>query len=269
MVGRTRRGRQKQKQLGNHQRSWIWGRNAVMETLRDGKWPVLELVLSENLDEDLITYCQRRAVELEITHSVQPAGRLTALCRSAEHQGLLARMASFPYSSEESVFASLTEQALIVVLDSIQDPYNFGAMIRTFAAFGVDAVFIGDRDQVGINSLVARASAGAVSMIPIVRVPDLKRLMKKLKQAGVLCFVASEKSELDYAKCDYCKATAFVIGNEGRGVSHEVAELCDDKISIPLSRSIDSLNAAVAAGILVSEVNRQRHQQKTESCPLN
>lgn len=266
MVGRTRRGKRKQNLLGNHQRSWIWGRNAVLETLRHGKWTILELVLATSLDEESQRYCSTRAEELGVSIQYQEAKQLTARCHSAEHQGLLARMSAFPYADEQEILNSLPNGSLTIVLDSIQDPYNFGAMVRTFAAFGIESVFISEHNQVGVNSLVARASAGAVNMLPIVRVVDLESLLIKLQQLNIRCYATSAESEHSYSQKNYCNSTAFVIGNEGRGVSTGVASLCHDQISIPLSGQIDSLNAAVAAGILVSEAHRQRLAQKAVPC---
>lgn len=255
---RHRRGKGKQKLLGSHQKCWIWGRNLVLETLAAGRWRILDLHLSDDLPASQREAAFRLAHERGLAPVTGDAESLTRLCHSSEHQGFLARMTEFPYEPAEALLAALPARPFCVVLDGIQDPYNFGAIVRSAEVFGADAVFIGERGQVGVTSMVARSSVGAVNRIPIGRVPDLVALARELKARGVAVVGASEKAERALMTCDLRGGTAIVIGNEGVGPTPGMLACCDPLVAIPQVGRIGSLNAAVAAGIFFYEVRRQR-----------
>lgn len=258
---RSKRKRSKKnKLLGSHQRSWIWGRNAVTEILEAGKWPIAELYLDEGLPEDIIANAQNLANGLDAKIFIEPAARLVQLCHSSEHQGFLAKMRDFPYTEPDEIFSDIQNKTtpLYAILDSIQDPYNFGAIIRSAEVLGVDAIFIGDRDQVGVTSMVARSSSGAVNRVPIARVTDLCKLAEKLKTIGITVAGASEKAEKNCGDYDFTTPTAIILGNEGTGISPDLLDMCDCLISIEQQGSIGSLNVAAAAAIMFYEANRQR-----------
>lgn len=248
----------KRKLLGSHQKCWIWGRNLVSETLAAGRWEILELFLSDDLDAGILRYAKGNAEEQGIPVRVESSDSLERLCHTTEHQGFLARMTDFPYAGEAEVLSSLHEQSFIVILDGIQDPYNFGAIVRSAEVFGVDAVIIPDAGQVGVTSMVARSSVGAVNRIPIVRVNQLADSVSKLKREGVLVVAASEKAPSSIAQYNFNRSVAVIIGNEGKGVKPELTALCDSMVRIPQKGKIGSLNAAVAAGIFFYEIGRQR-----------
>jgi 23S rRNA (guanosine2251-2'-O)-methyltransferase len=255
----VRRIRQKKGTLlGSHQKCWLWGRNTVLETLRAGRWRPVELRLSEELPAADVGAVAELVGTAPIPLHRDPAARLAQLCGSREHQGYLAKMPEFPYDAPEGVLAGLSDNPLCLVLDGIQDPHNFGAVLRSAEVLGVDAVFVGEVRQVDVTSQVVRSSAGAVNFVRLSRVSALPHLLANLKSRGLSVVGASEKGSVAPAECDLKRPTALVIGNEGTGLSDEVLAVCDERIAIPQHGRVGSLNAAVAAGILVYEAKRQR-----------
>lgn len=267
MVQRYRRGGgkrphgQKQQLLGNHQKCWIWGRNVVLEALSAGVWPIVEVQLSEQLAEGLLEETRARAEELGVPTVVAAPEQLTRVCHSSEHQGFVAKMPRFPYASADDVLGETRGGELFGILDSLQDPYNFGAVIRSAEVLGVDALFVATRNQVEVSSLVARASAGAVNRIPIVQAERLCELGSELRQRGLQLVAAVSGGEQGIEEFDFRPPTAIVIGNEGAGISAELLAVCDKTVRIPQSGRLDSLNAAVSAGILFYEASRQRRAE--------
>jgi len=247
--------------LGSHQKCWLWGRIAVTETLRAGAWPIIELYLADDLRADLLDEAARMALDLDVAVKVEPARRLEQLCHSPDHQGYLAKMSEFPYAVVEEVMAkpqAIGMESLYLVLDRIQDPHNFGAMVRSAEVFGTGAVFIGRDRQVGVTTAVARSSAGAVNRVPIARADGLAALAKRLREAGVAIAGASEKAETPVADFDFRRPAAVVIGSEAAGLSAALARECDAMVRIPQHGAIGSLNAAAAAAVILYEAQRQR-----------
>ena len=258
--GRAKGKSLKQKLLGSHQRCWIWGRNLVCETLRGGNWPILELYLANDLAADEL----RTATELAGTYQtqlhVEDRERLTQLAHTAEHQGYLAKMPPFPYLSAEKILQQQAALPLYLILDSIQDPYNLGAMLRSAEVFGVDGVFIGTERQVGVTSLVARSSAGAVSRVPLAQALDLVQLATTLRSQGIFVAGASETGSIELSAFDFRRPAAVVIGNEGAGISAALRACCDAFVRIHHAGAISSLNAAAAAAVVLYEAGRQRKE---------
>lgn len=255
---RHKRGKGKQRLLGSHQKCWIWGRNSVVETLAAGRWEIVDLYLSRLLGPAQLAQAQALAARQQLVPVVVEPDELTRLCHTSEHQGYLARMTDFPYADEVSVMATLPESPFCIVLDGIQDPFNFGAIIRSAEIFGVNAVFISESGQVGVTSMVVRSSAGAVNRLPIVRVPDLEGLCGRLQAKGLKVVAASEKAACDIMDYDFAQGVSIVIGNEGVGPGAQLLQKCSAVVKIPQTGHIGSLNAAVAAGIFFYEVRRQR-----------
>lgn len=258
MVGGKRRRNSRRAVLGSHQKCWLWGRHVVLETLRAGTWRPLEVWLSESLDDTGAAEARRRAEELDIEVAVRPADELTRRCGKLEHQGLMARMPPFPYATAEDLYRRAKSPALFLVLDGIEDPYNFGAIIRSAEVFGAGGIIVGARRQSEVTVQVARSSAGAVNYVSLARVEDLAGAVQVLRDRGLRIVAASEKAEQYAASFDFLPDCAVIIGGEGRGVSGNLRELCDSTVAIPQSGRVGSLNAAVAAGILLYEVRRQR-----------
>lgn len=262
----TERGRHgkrnKQSSLaGNHQRCWLWGRNAVLETLRAGRWIPLEILVSEQLaagvQQEVATLARAATIALQV---VAPE-RLTELCHSREHQGLIAKMPPFPYRSMEELLGGLTATTtapLVVLLDSLQDPFNFGAVCRAACVFGASAVIVANSAQVEVTSHVARSSAGAINHLAIVQVDDLESAITALQANGLGVWAATISATAAIGDVDLTQPTALVIGNEGQGVQPRLVAACRGAVTIPQATAFNSLNAAVAAGVLLYEVHRQR-----------
>lgn len=255
---RHSRGKGKKSLLGSHQKCWIWGRNSVLETLVAGKWEILELHLSTLLNPAQLAEARALAARQSLVPVVAGPDELTRLCHSSEHQGYLARMTDFPYADEAAIMTALPAMPFVVVLDGIQDPYNFGAIIRSAEILGAHALFITESGQVGVTSMVVRSSAGAVNRLPIIRVSELVPLVGLLQARGLQVVAASEKAECDIMNFDFARGIAVVIGNEGTGPRPSVMQKCDALVKIPQTGQIGSLNAAVAAGIFFYEIRRQR-----------
>ncbi|MHC4877497.1 MAG: 23S rRNA (guanosine(2251)-2'-O)-methyltransferase RlmB [Planctomycetota bacterium] len=261
MVGQNRRISRRRKQaalLGSHQKCWLWGRHTVSEALAARRWLPLELVLSTEIGDELRESVQSTAAELDIPVEVCPHDRLTQLCGARDHQGLLAKMPEYPYATAEDAIAAASAPAFFLILDAIQDPFNLGAICRVACVFGVDAIFVGSKSQVGITSQVARSSAGAVNRLTISRVDDLLELADKLQTCGVRLAATSPHADHRLDAAPLNEPLAMIIGNEGAGVRPELSAVCDLTVSIPQATMFDSLNAAVSTGIVCYEVLRQR-----------
>jgi 23S rRNA (guanosine2251-2'-O)-methyltransferase len=230
----------------------------VLETAREGRWLACEIHHDPQLAEADRVLLEEWARRAGIVPQVASPERLRQLCGSGEHQGLVARMTPFPYAEADRLLAERSACPLFVVLDGVQDAYNFGAMLRCAAAFGVEAVFIGEARQVEVTSQVVRSSAGALRRVPIARVPDVRRLLESLRAAGIAIVGTSLDADGTIAAHDFRRATALVLGNEATGVSDEVLALCDARVRIPHAPDVESLNAAVATGIVLYEAHRQR-----------
>lgn len=254
MVHRRVKQSSGQRSIGSHNRAWIWGRHVVLETLRAGRWPVQQLVLSLRLDaatrDELLSLARDR--KIPVLEMDDPG--VTSQCRSGDHQGCAAKMGKFPYLGGEEFLRSLPPQAIILILDRIQDPYNLGTILRTIDGLGLDGVLIGGSSQVGVNSLVARSSAGAVNHVPIGQVDDLAEWVSILRQSGWQVWAASEKSSLSLNTVSWQPPLALVIGNEGHGIAAELLAGCSGTVAIPMQGHVGSLNAAVSAGILSYQV---------------
>ncbi len=254
---------QKQKSLaGNHQRCWLWGRNAVLEALRFGKWLPLELVISEQLAPELRQEVLSLARDAGIATQTATPERLTELCHSREHQGFIAKMPPFPYLNLSDILSSSMHQQapapLFVLLDSVQDPFNFGAICRSACVFGATAVIVARQSQVEVTSHVARSSAGAINRIPIVQVDDLATAIAELRSRAVRIYATTITAKSVIGDINLAQPSGLLIGNEGQGVQPQLIAACDGEVTIPQATSFDSLNAAVAAGVVLYESYRQR-----------
>jgi 23S rRNA (guanosine2251-2'-O)-methyltransferase len=261
MVERYKRGKGKQQLMGNHQKCWIWGRNLILETLKAGRWQIHDLWLGADLPSEQLDTVRTMARALDVPVHVADAEQLRAKCHSSEHQGYAARMTRFCYADTNRLdeILAASKSPLIVVCDSLQDPFNFGATIRSAEVMSIDAIVIGRSHQVGVTSMVARASAGAVNHLPIIRVESLPLTVACCKPA-LTVIGASEKSDSPLFQHDLTVPTAIVIGNEGQGISPGLLEQCDALVQIPQAGRIGSLNAAVSASIFFYEARRQRMQ---------
>ena len=146
---------------------------------------------------------------------------------------------------------------LLVILDGVEDPHNLGAIIRTANAAGADGVLIPERRAVGLTDTVAKASAGAIEYVPVIRIGNISQTVEKLKAAGFWIFGLDERGSVSYDQADFAVPSAIVLGGEGRGLHQHVKEHCDVLVKIPMAGEIASLNVSVAAGIVLFEWRRR------------
>ncbi len=235
------------------------GRNPVTEALKHGR-PIDKLFISRDADSSL-RHLAAMAEERSIPVVRVDKRRLDAMSFSHAHQGVIAVAAAVPYAELEDVFA-LAEKSgrppLIVVLDGISDTGNLGAIIRSAECAGAHGVIIPRRRSAGITAAAAKAGAGAAEYIPIVRVPNISAALTELKDRGLWIYAAAAEGSVSLYDTDLTGPAAIVIGSEGEGVGRLVRENSDFLISIPLLGKISSLNASVAAGVILYEAVRQR-----------
>ena len=177
---------------------------------------------------------------------------------NGNHQGIVLEISDFKYLSETEMFNNLPLKPFIIILDHVEDPHNFGAIIRTSEAAGVDYIIIPKDRSVKVNSTVMKTSVGALDNVKIVEVTNLNNTIKKLKKKNVWIVGTDMENSVAYDSIDYKVPIALVIGSEGFGMSNLVKKNCDFIARIPMYGKINSLNASVAAGIMIYEMVRQR-----------
>ncbi len=253
---------------GNHQRGWMWGHHAVTETLATGTWPVIEGYANQKALDDfseLITAKRAAGIPFELVNS----DRLEQLCGSSEHQGLAVRMGAFPYQPIDRLMFQLggalqrlesppTAVPLVVICDRLQDAFNYGAVLRCCDGANVAAIIVGEKSQAEVTPHVARSSSGAVNHLAIVRVPDLVATSLALKELGLQMVAADANTQTNVWNAKLSGPTALIIGSEAKGICAELLAICDQRLCIPMQGKVTSLNAAVAAGILLYEIRRQQ-----------
>ena len=237
----------------------VEGRNAVIEAFRSGKDIDKVFVLDGCMDGPLRTIVREAKKRDTILNFVDKA-RLGQLSETGKHQGVIAYISSYNYSSIEDMFAlarSRGEEPFIILLDNIEDPHNLGAIIRTANVVGAHGVVIPKRRAVGLTATVARTSAGALNYTPVAKVTNLTKTMEELKKQGLWFVCGDMDGEMMY-QLELTGPIGLVVGSEGTGVSRLVRESCDFVAKIPMKGEMDSLNASVAAGVLAYEILRQR-----------
>ena len=233
------------------------GRNPIREALRNGRSLEKLLVMKGDLSP-AAREIVRMAREQDVVVQEVDKSRLDAVYPN--HQGLLAYASSAEYSTVDDIFGYASargEQPFIVLLDGITDPHNLGAIIRSAECAGAHGVIIPERRAAGLNPACVKAAAGALEYIKVARVTNLCRTIDELRERGVWVYAADMDGE-DVYRADLSGACAIVIGAEGEGVSRLVLEKCDKIVSIPMRGHINSLNASVAAGIVLFQASLQR-----------
>lgn len=237
----------------------IAGRNPVSEAIKSGR-SIDKIMIAKGAKTGAIIGILAKAKEKNIPVKEVDVKKLDFLSGGAVHQGIIATAAVKEYSTVEEIFAlaeSRNEAPFIIVLDQIEDPHNLGAIIRTAECAGAHGVIIPERRSATLNYTVGKASAGAIEYVPVARVTNLVSCLDKLREKGLWVFGA-DMNGTDYTECDFKGAVALVIGNEGKGLGRLVREHCDAIVSLPIKGKIDSLNASVAAGILMYRIAQQR-----------
>lgn len=243
--------------MGNENQ--IEGRHSVLEAFRAGKLVERVFVLKGCQDGPVSTIV-REAKRAQVILDFVPKERLDHMSEDGKHQGVIAQLSAFAYSSVEDMLALAGERGedpFLFLLDGIEDPHNLGAIIRTANLSGAHGVIIPKRRAVGLTSAAVKASAGAIHYTPVAKVTNLSAVMEQLKEKGLWFVCADMDGEVMYRQ-NLTEAIGLVVGNEGSGVSRLVKEHCDYTAAIPMAGDIDSLNASVAAGVLAFEIVRQR-----------
>jgi 23S rRNA (guanosine2251-2'-O)-methyltransferase len=237
----------------------IAGRNPVTEALRSGR-AIESILVAKGERSGSVVAIIAKAKKKNIPVKDVDQKKLDFLAKGINHQGIVAQCAVKEYSTVEDIFAnaeSKGENPFIIVLDKIEDPHNLGAIIRTAECAGAHGVIIPERRSAGLSYTVEKTSAGALEYMPVARVKNINTTLEKLKEKGLWIYGADMDGE-NYKNVDFASSVALVIGNEGKGISPLVAKQCDVIVSLPMKGKINSLNASVAAGILMYEIASKR-----------
>jgi 23S rRNA (guanosine2251-2'-O)-methyltransferase len=237
----------------------VFGKNPIREILRAKSRKIFEIQLTSEVKKALEGEELGRLVsDAGIRVSLADTNQLNRLAApGAHHQNIVARVAPYSYASLVDVLAGLSEKALILVLDCIQDPQNFATLCRTALAFGVDAVILPKDRSVMVTGTVCKASSGAVEHLKIAQVTNLARTLEELKEKGFWIYGTSLTGEsVSLNEIDPAPKSAIVLGSEGDGLRSLVAKTCDVLVKIPMKADFDSLNVAQAGAICLYEFSR-------------
>lgn len=241
---------------------FIYGRHAAVSLLESDQIDrVNKIFLAENVQPNFAHQIQKLAKENHLILQKVPKAKLEQLTQE-NHQGIIVSVSPIPYAQLDTIFdraAAKDEAPLIVILDNLEDPHNLGSILRTCDAMGAHGVIIPKRRSATLTDVVAKTSTGAVNYVPVVRVTNLAQTIKTLKDKGLWIF-GTAMDGADYRTWDSNGPTGLVIGNEGKGISPGIAKLMDATISIPMVGHVQSLNASVAAGVLLYQAYNARHR---------
>ena len=230
----------------------VYGKNVINEILNNNI-KIYKIFLDNNFkDENLLNKINKK--NLKKFH--MDKNKLDKMCGSSTNQGIAADIEEYNYLTINDIEKD-NESNFIVMLDSIEDPHNFGAIIRTCECAGVDYIIIPKNRSVSVNSTVYKTSSGALSYTKIVEVTNLSNAIRKLKDLGYWVYGSDAKGK-DYKSIKYDGKTCLIIGSEGHGLKQIVSSSCDEIISLPMKGKINSLNASVASGILIYEIMRYK-----------
>jgi 23S rRNA (guanosine2251-2'-O)-methyltransferase len=257
---KTARARRPAKGSGDTE--WVAGRNSVVEALRAGI-PLTGVYVAEGAQRDgRLREAFSLAAEQGVSLLEVTGGELDRMTGGAVHQGLAARIPAYEYAHPEDLLnlaAERGEPPLVVALDSVTDPRNLGAVIRSASGFGAHGVVIPERRAAGMTAAAWKSSAGAAARLPVAHTVNLVRQLKAYQQAG--CMVVGLAADGDVSLPDLDLADGplvLVVGSEGKGLSRLVSETCDQLVSVPMSSGLESLNAGVAAGVALYAIARSR-----------
>lgn len=237
----------------------IYGKNAVAEALREGQAERLLLAagLRPGQTKELTGLARRAGIPVDVVPRIE----LDRALKTTQHQGVAAVLPEVEYSDPEAPFALAAERGerpLLVLLDQVQDPRNYGAIIRSAEVLGAHGVVTEEKRSAPLSAVVAKTAAGATSHVPLVQVKNLARYLAELKERGVWIYGASGDATATPDEVDWDRDVALVIGSEGSGLRRLVRDSCDELVRIPMRGRVGSLNASVAAGILLYAVVRSR-----------
>ena len=241
---------------------WIAGRNSVVEALRAGM-PVTSVYVAEGAERDSrLREVFALAADGGVSLLEVPRVELDRMTSGAVHQGLAARIPAYEYAHPDDLLALAQERGekpLVVALDSVTDPRNLGAVVRSAAGFGAHGVVVPERRAAGMTAAAWKTSAGAAARVPVAQTVNLTRQLKAYQQAGCMVVGLAADGEVSLPDLDLADGPlVVVVGSEGAGLSRLVAETCDQLVSIPMSSSLESLNAGVAASVALYAISQRR-----------
>jgi 23S rRNA (guanosine2251-2'-O)-methyltransferase len=241
-------------------KDYIYGKNMVANALSHND-SISNIMMTSSFRDDRIFKLLK---EKHFKYKVVSNNEITKLVGNVVHQGIIAETESYDYVDLDKIIEDNknNENALLVLLDEIEDPHNVGAILRSCDAFGVNGLIIGANRQVGLNSTVAKVSTGAIEYVPCAMVTNLNQAIKKLKDNGYWVVSTDGEATNDYRDLDYKMKTVLVVGSEGFGISKLVLKNSDFTVKIPMVGHVNSLNASVAAAILISEIFSKRNPNK-------
>ena len=246
----------------------IYGINPVLEALRAERQGLNKVILAEGKEGGPIRTLRQLAREKGIPVQVSPKEALDRLAGTGHHQGVLGFTAASSYSTWEDLLdrvRSAQGKAIVLILDSIEDPQNLGSLIRTAETCGVQGVILPKDRAAGITPVVVKASAGAVAHLPVVRVTNLANTLEDLKKEGFWIVGADSRAEKSLYELKFDMNVGLVIGSEGKGVRPLLLKKCDYTVSIPMRGKVSSLNAAIAGAVILFEILRQQLTERTSN----
>ncbi|WP_312189074.1 23S rRNA (guanosine(2251)-2'-O)-methyltransferase RlmB [Enterococcus sp.] len=236
--------------------NFVFGYHAVAEALKEGRGN--KLFLSEEARGEKIDHLKEMAREQAVPVKWVPKQKLDTMSDQGVHQGMILAITPYQYLTLDELLAQTKEQPLYLILDNLEDPHNFGSIMRTADASGVDGIIIPKHRAVGITPIVVKTSTGAVEHIPVARVTNLTQAVQQLKKAGFWIF-GTDMSGSDYRTWNAQGAVGLIIGNEGRGMGEGLKKEVDQMLTIPMTGHVQSLNASVAAGLLMYQAFTSRN----------
>jgi 23S rRNA (guanosine2251-2'-O)-methyltransferase len=238
----------------------IVGRNPVMEALKSGR-EIDKILIAKGTEGGSLIKIVGKAKDRGIIIQYVDRQKLNEMSESDAHQGIIAMVAAYEYSDLEDILEGAKQKnkdPFILILDEIMDPHNLGSIMRTADAVGVDGIIIPKRRSVGLTATVAKSSAGAIEYVPVAKVSNIAQTIDRIKEKGIWVAGADMSGAKEHYNTDLKGPLALVIGNEGEGISRLIKEKCDFLVKLPMAGEVSSLNASVAAAVLMYEVFRQR-----------
>lgn len=239
---------------------FIYGKKPVEEALSSRANQLDKIFVKNSISPSSYKNLSETALKNRVPVVTVPDAKIFNLVGRVNHQGFVAQMSNIKYSNffDWIETQDLAKNPAVLLLDGIEDPHNLGAILRTAAAAGMEAVIVPTQNQVPVNATVFKTSAGTAGRIPIIRVHDTNQGFKDLKLAGFSIIGLDGSAQTNIWEADFDKPVAFLIGNEGRGISKNLIKQCDDLIKFPMEHNVESLNASVSAALVSYEWKRRR-----------
>ncbi len=246
--------------MSKENNDFIAGRNPVIEALKAGR-DINKIWIAEGSQKGSVQQIIGLAKDLNVMVQYVPKKKIEQMVQE-NHQGVVAQVAAYQYAELEDLFKKAekaNEDPFFILLDELEDPHNLGSVMRTADAVGAHGIIIPKRRAVGLTHTVAKASTGAIEHIPVARVTNLAQTVDKLKEKGLWIAGTDAKGKQDFRQLDGTLPICLIIGSEGKGMSRLLGDKCDFLIHLPMKGHVTSLNASVAASILMYEVFRKRY----------